>query len=368
MALPPDPDAPIPDDLTPTSPYDEGGPEEEDLWFMPAPLDEDPADMPWAAPRQTGPDLRAGSWAQAQADLSDPLARAALALGALDERVRIGPGGLRQRLICSEVAELCWHLGDRVTVDRLALYLVLRLAAVGEDASVLARAAWAVRRLDRGGDLQADLEDLPGFLGRARRDDSLDIDLSVRPMGSEFDALAQDWRTEVDSGKGLHPLTRAALAWHGWRRRGLSGENAQLEGAVMAARLGGQVLRAGGLGFVPLAMGSGSALTGVGDARDRLAAWLRGIEQAALRGLMEADRLSRWQALAVERTAGMSGRTPKQLVNALMAWPLVSAPMLESETGASRAAVQRNMLRFEDLGLVREVTGQSRFRFWRLEM
>lgn len=368
MSLPAPPDPAESDPSQITGPYDADDTEEDDLWFMPAPLDEDPADLPWAAPKVGGPDLRAGAWAAAQAAQSAQLARTAVLLGALDERVRMGQTGLRQRLICSEVAELCWHLGDRVTVDRLALYLVLRLAAVGEDGTTLARAAWAVRRLDRGGDVAADLEDLAGFLGRARRDENFDVDLSTRPMGAEFDALVRDWRAELDTGGDLHPLVRAALAWHGWRRRGLSGESALLEGAVMAARLGAGALRPGGLGFVPMAMGSGGALISGGEVPDRLAAWLRGIEQAALRGLMEADRLSRWETLARDRTARLSGRTPGQLITALMSWPLVSAPMLEEATDASRAAIQRNLLRFEDLGLVREVTGQSRFRFWRLEM
>lgn len=52
------------------------------------------------------------------------------------------------------------------------------------------------------------------------------------------------------------------------------------------------------------------------------------------------------------------------LLSALEAWPLVSAPMAESLTGASRASVHRGLDRLVDLGLVREVTGQGRFRFW----
>jgi hypothetical protein len=39
--------------------------------------------------------------------------------------------------------------------------------------------------------------------------------------------------------------------------------------------------------------------------------------------------------------------------------------MAEALTGASRAAVQRNLKWKEDRGLIREVTGQGRFRMWR---
>ena len=61
----------------------------------------------------------------------------------------------------------------------------------------------------------------------------------------------------------------------------------------------------------------------------------------------------------------LSGKTPPSLRAALTGWPLVSAPMAEALTGASRAAVQRNLAWMEARGLVREVTGQGRYRMWR---
>jgi len=39
--------------------------------------------------------------------------------------------------------------------------------------------------------------------------------------------------------------------------------------------------------------------------------------------------------------------------------------MAEALAPASRATVQRNLARMEALGLVQEITGQSRFRMWR---
>jgi Fe2+ or Zn2+ uptake regulation protein len=38
--------------------------------------------------------------------------------------------------------------------------------------------------------------------------------------------------------------------------------------------------------------------------------------------------------------------------------------MAEALTGASRAAVQRNLAWMETRGLIREVTGQGRYRMW----
>lgn len=45
-------------------------------------------------------------------------------------------------------------------------------------------------------------------------------------------------------------------------------------------------------------------------------------------------------------------------------WPLISAPMAETMTGGSRAAVQHNLAWMEARGLIREVTGQGRLRMW----
>lgn len=41
---------------------------------------------------------------------------------------------------------------------------------------------------------------------------------------------------------------------------------------------------------------------------------------------------------------------------------MVSAPMAEARTSASRAAVQRNLRKLTDPGLIREMTGQGRYR------
>ncbi|MCD1620426.1 hypothetical protein K7H20_20405, partial [Salipiger manganoxidans] len=62
----------------------------------------------------------------------------------------------------------------------------------------------------------------------------------------------------------------------------------------------------------------------------------------------------------------LSGRTPPALCAVLTEWPLVSAPMAEALIGASRAAVQRNLAWMEARGLIHEMTGQGRYRMWRV--
>lgn len=69
-------------------------------------------------------------------------------------------------------------------------------------------------------------------------------------------------------------------------------------------------------------------------------------------------------ARAENEMLALSGKTPPVLRAVLTEWPLVSAPMAEALTGTSRAAIQRNLAWMEARGLIREVTGQGRFRMW----
>jgi Fic family protein len=76
------------------------------------------------------------------------------------------------------------------------------------------------------------------------------------------------------------------------------------------------------------------------------------------------DDIEAWSARAEAETASLSGRTPPALRAVLTEWPIISAPMAEALTGASRAAVQRNLAWMEARGLIREMTGQGRYRMW----
>jgi hypothetical protein len=77
------------------------------------------------------------------------------------------------------------------------------------------------------------------------------------------------------------------------------------------------------------------------------------------------DDIEAWSARAETEMTPLSGKTPRALRAVVTEWPLVSAPMAEAMTGASRAAVQRNLAWMEAHGLIREVTGQGRYRMWR---
>lgn len=159
----------------------------------------------------------------------------------------------------------------------------------------------------------------------------------------------------------LAPFVRGCAAFHLWRRLDERPEHLRgLEAAVFGARVAGH----GGLPFLPLALTGFGALTASGPSEARLAAWTQGAQRAVLSALMVLDRLAAWRSRVEAETADLSGRTPSRLVAALVALPMLGAAQAEAETGASRAAVLRNLDVLERRGLVREVTGQGRFRVW----
>lgn len=335
--------------------HDADAPEDADLWFLPGPQDEslDPALPP--LPRAERPDqAELAAWRAAQGALAVELAHAAQLFGALDERLRRAGEGARQRLALMEAAELSWHAGDRVTPDRLALWVALRLAGAQEEAQPLARAAWAVRRLTGGpGPLEGGAEGLAAFLGR-------------QEASADLAGRLADWLAAQEAGQGLHPLVGAARGVGLWRlaeASGTEGPVAVIEAQVVVARIAGASGR-GGAVFAPLLLAGPQALRAGGGAEERLARWLSGAEQASLAALLHLDRLEAWAARAGRALSHLSGRTPPRLVAALADWPMLSAPMAERLTGASRAAVQRNLDVMSEAGLIREITGQGRYRMW----
>ena len=326
---------------------------EDDLWFLPALIEDEPDDLPpgpRAEPRETAV---LDDWRRAEAGHAARLARVAGRLGALDERLKRGPEGWRHRLALIEAADLSWFAGDRVAPDRLALWISMRLSGVQDDTAALARVSWAVRRLTGGPGPELDL---PAFLDRR---DPENMEHQVEPFADR----AGSWLDLMEQAADLHPITRAGMSFHLWCLAGLGQYGDRVEAAVTAARIAAG--DGSGAIFAPLAMGGAGGLRTGGPPTVRLARWLDGMETACLTAMRQLDDTEAWLARAVTEMASLSGRTPPALRAVLTEWPLVSAPMAEALTGASRAAVQRNLAWMEARGLVREVTGQGRFRMWK---
>ena len=83
---------------------------------------------------------------------------------------------------------------------------------------------------------------------------------------------------------------------------------------------------------------------------------------------MLLDRMAEWQAGAVQKTADLSGRTPPRLIGVLLRLPVVSVELAAATLSCSRPAARRNLDLFVGRGLIREVTGQDRYRFWSVQL
>ena len=324
-------------------------------WFMPGPLEEEPDDLP-PGPRAEPPDTAViDDWAKAEGVHAARLAVVAGRLGALDDRLLRGPEGWQYRLALIEAADLSWFAGDRVSADRLALWVSMRLSGAQDDPNALARVGWAIRRLTGGPGPKGDLA---AFLDRRDPD-------SIEDSAERFEDRAGGWLHVMAAAANLHPITRACMGFHLWNLAGLGQHGDQMEAAVTASRIAAS--DGSGAIFAPLAMGGAGGLRASGLPPERLARWLDGMNSAILTAMRNLDDTQTWSARAEKVMSQLSGRTPAALRSALTEWPLVSAPMAEVLTGASRAAVQRNLAWMEERGLIREVTQQGRFRMWRIK-
>lgn len=343
------------------SPYDAEETPEEDLWFLPGdPEDRSPTDMPLPMAARTR-SISVEAWLEAEAGAGRLLAQAAAAFARYDERLsRLPECAERIALMCASAA--LEMQGDWMPAERIALYVALRERA-GDDAQVLSQADWAVRRLLGGLDPR---DDLNTYLGRhpTDRDGFVDLDLFGEPArGEEFSDLSRAWMGLIEGlqDAGAPPLICAGAAFHHWRMTDISAPGAVIEGGVLASALGAEGNAAG---FIPIVLGGRQHTLARGNAAERLDGWLIAVRDGCARALMELERIETWQGRAVAETRDLSGKTPPRVIDVLARNTLVSADMLAHSTGASKAAIRRNMAEFERRGLVREVTGQGRYRFW----
>jgi len=372
----------IDEDKEVKSVYDGADQAEDELWFLPGePEDRAPTDLPWPMANRAAI-FEARAWQQAEDRQGRGLATAASAFARLDERLHsfdirrvgatssvashgaAGPGmtdGLRERLALLEVADLLWAQGDRIPLERIALYRQARESTLA-NAQALSSADWALRRMSGA---QRPENGLHAFLGRIKVEEDGLAEIATRAVGAGFEGAEAAWLGVLKQLQGAHPITQAAAAFNAWRVFGLSAPGDVLEAAVAAGKLGAEGGKA--LGFLPIAMGDRYALGQGGAPRERLSAWYKGVENACLRGLMVLDQLEAWRVRAVRETTEFSGKTPPMLIEIFLRSPIVSAEMAATMAGVSKAAVQRNLGNFTYRGLIREITGQGRYRFWMVD-
>lgn len=348
--------------------------------FLP---EEDPfaPPLPMAARR---PDwLAPEMWLRAEGGAGRALAEAAGATARLDERLRRAPDAIRlawrERLALEDISALLWAEGIRLRPETLALADADRLGRAEDEGQVMARGLWARRRLTGQGAVPGSGDDIPRFLGRVPRaaEDPLraapaveaawggswaDLPEALIPPGPDA-GTAERWGQAMAGLAGAHPLTQSAAAFHLWRGLGLSGPDAWLEPGVVAARVAAGLAR-GGLSSVPLTAGAERALVRQGTAGERLETWLGGLTRAADHAQMTLDRIESWQTRALDRATGMKGKGAPALIALLAARPVVSARGVAEALEISGVQARTLLNRLHGLGLIRELTGHTRFRFW----
>ena len=312
--------------------------------------------------RYPGPDL--SPWLQAQAGLAVALADAALAVGQLDAVMQAMDDAQRRaatkRLALIEVEAMLWSQGMVLGRDEIGRDLME--ARANSDLEAMRLARWAIRRLEG----QGRPDDLRGFLGLHRGTETGAGVLVQRPQGDEFDAAASGFLALTDGLDALHPFARAPLQQILWRMAELSPIEQPAEVAVWCARA--MAAPCAALVFVPLG-GHGRGVWQAGGPPDqRLAAHLQALQRGARDAARHLWQLSEWADRAGRESACIRGPNPGRVIAVLAAQPLASAPMVEQQAGISRITAERMLNRLTGMGLLREVTGTTRFRLWRADI
>jgi hypothetical protein len=328
--------------------------------------------------------------------LQQPLAQAEDLVSRLDERVRACSfaAGWTARLDFLEAIAWSWNSGQVVSSDELLLHdesmdrqlpgAALRMVhgvvrarrkatAGGAELLSPAGAAWLAGRRTR-----PPVAGASGALPTERRLDpeaplapQLIAELARLQAGTtvEPEAAVEEWRGLLRLADPRLPmLLQAALALEGWRLVDPYPREPYL-GALMTA----QWLRVGrrvrshllGLEAGLRELSRSRRPTPTAPPAERLVFWVEVIGQAAAASLEQLNRLDLARQVAVGRIGPRRAHSHlNALLDLLLERPLVTAPVAARRLKVSGQTARRL---FAELGgAVTEVSGQARYRAWRL--
>jgi len=216
--------------------------------------------------------------------------------------------------------------------------------------AILARSSAAIKEATR-----------PGHAGASRGDArgrDADTKALVYDLDWDEDARLQEWRDVMRSAQELPPVLAAIFALDAWNELAVS-QHAPWLGRLLAAALLRQAGIASGGHLVAINTGLKTIPVDRRRHRDRdtrLLAIAQGLLAAAESGLKEHDRLTLARTMMERKISGRrtSSKLP-ELVELVMAKPLVSAGMMAQTLGVTQQAARRIVL---ELGL-REMTGRG---------
>lgn len=223
-------------------------------------------------------------------------------------------------------------------------------------------------------DTADEFADIDALLTRSRAliDDTLNNRNTIKPSADrdplvydadwDEDARLDEWFSVLRAADTLPPLLRAAIALDSWNQLQVLQHRSEL-GRQLAAAL----LRRDGVAKAHLPpLNVGLKAIKIDRRRSpsrmvRLLAILESVEETAMTGLKEHDRLLAARAQLERRTANRRGhsRLP-QLVDLVIARPVVSASLIAQELDITP---QGALVLTKELNL-REMTGRGRYRAW----
>lgn len=330
---------------------------EEELWFVPGRSDTgSDTDVPWfTSQREAVVDFKA--WRKAEAQEYRALTDAAEALARFGTRLAFLPPDVTERVALKTVSAVLRGEGVWIAPEEIALFRAMR-ASSEDNTRDLERATWAVRRLIVGRSDRVLTGSMHEFLGRSRLKNPEPLPGEDRVTGDSLTAHAEAWQQDLAGLADLHPISRACFALSRWQALELTPYDDALEPMVAASLIGAGAH----MPFVPIPEGRRFML-GQTPA-EKLRAYYKLVEAGALAALLEIERLVTWREKAQEITRDLSGRTPPSLIDTALRFPVFSADLAAQAASCSTMSARRNLNLLQTRGLVREVTGQQRYRFW----
>ena len=347
------------DEFGPASIYDGDDDSEDDLWFLPPDEEDEPPVADFIFHHK--------DWASAEGYIANDgkihipheLADAVYQFGVLNERVNRLPF-LKDFIVRKETHDLLWHTGTRIGEDRLNRVIALSASMVADDTLEVSKAVWAARTYSST--LMPLRDDIRDILGRQRAEKS--SSLVHRPLGSDFDDLFEEWEEYIAGGNTLHPFTRAALAYFSWQAIEVSGSD-ELDAAIVSQKLAvlPKEIFKSTLGFLPLSMGGRDALKRGGSIEERLSRWYRSAAMACSRALLETNRVLDFQKKA---SSHHKSKSFDAVLDVLVRNPIVSVDMVTNDGKTTKSTAHRYLVELENAGLLKEITHQKRFKFWKI--